>query len=215
MLKPEQLGVIECALVSADANATPQTAKVAASCLSRQGFALSLQNGIGNVEALGEALGLEKVVAGSTYDSGATLGLARVLHSNAGATWIGEAVGGSSERVCHLARRMTAAGLPITVSENVMSAIWSRFVHNCAINAVSAITGLRPGEIARNPAAAWIMKALLDEILAVVDELASTCLNPILERKSTITPGSVTTRLPCCNTSRLDALRRLMRSTEL
>ena len=50
-----------------------------------------------------------------------------------------------------------------------MSMIWSKFVHNCAINAVSAITGLRPGEIARNPSAAWIMEALLDEILAVLD----------------------------------------------
>ena len=57
-LRPEQLGEIECALVAVDANATPQAAKVVASCLSRQGFALSLQNGIGNVEALGEALGL-------------------------------------------------------------------------------------------------------------------------------------------------------------
>jgi 2-dehydropantoate 2-reductase len=74
-LKPEQLGVIECALVAVDANATPQAAKVVASCLSGHGFALSLQNGIGNVEALGEALGLERVVAGSTYNSGAPLDL--------------------------------------------------------------------------------------------------------------------------------------------
>jgi 2-dehydropantoate 2-reductase len=168
-LKPEQLGAVECALVMVDANATPEAAKVVASCLSSQGFALSLQNGIGNVEALGEALGLERVVAGSTYNSGATLGLARVVHSNAGPTWIGEAVGGNRERVCDLARKMTAAGLPTTVSENVMSTIWSKFDHNCAINAVSAITGLRPGEIARNSSAAWIIEALLDEILAVVD----------------------------------------------
>lgn len=168
-LKPEQLGAVECALVMVDANATPQAAKVAASCLSSQGFALSLQNGIGNVEALGEALGPERVVAGSTYNSGATLGLARVVHSNTGPTWIGEALGGKSERVCDLARKMTAAGLPTTVSENVMGVIWSKFVHNCAINAVSAITGLRPGEIARNSSAAWIVEALLDEILAVVD----------------------------------------------
>jgi len=167
--KPEQLGVVDCALVAVDANATPQAAIVAASCLSGRGFALSLQNGIGNVEALGEALGLERVVAGSTYNSGASLGLARVLHSNAGPTWIGEAAGGGSERVHDLARRLTAAGLPTTVSDNVMRIIWSKFVHNCAINPVSAITGLRPGEIARNPSAAWIMKALLDEILAVVD----------------------------------------------
>jgi 2-dehydropantoate 2-reductase len=168
-LKPGQLGEIDCALVAVDANATPQAALVARSCLSGRGFALSLQNGIGNVEALGAALGLERVVAGSTYNSGASLGPARVLHSNAGPTWIGEAVGGGSERVRDLARGLTAAGLPTTVSDNVMSIIWSKFVHNCAINPVSAITGLRPGEIARNPSAAWIMEALLDEILAVVD----------------------------------------------
>jgi 2-dehydropantoate 2-reductase len=64
---------------------------------------------------------------------------------------------------------MTAAGLPTTVSENMMGIIWSKFVHNWALNAVSAITGLRPGEIARNSSAAWIVEALLDEILAVVD----------------------------------------------
>ena len=168
-LKPEELGTVDCALVMVEANATPQAAKVVASCLSNQGFALSLQNGIGNVEALGEALGLERVVAGSTYNSGATLGLGRVVHSNAGPTWIGEAVSGKSERVCDLARKMTAAGLPTSVSENVMSMIWSKFVHNCALNAVSAITGLRPGEIARNSSTAWIVEALLDEMLAVVD----------------------------------------------
>src|SRR5690242_13481949 len=107
--------------------------------------------GSGNVEALGEALGLERVVAGSTYNSGASLGAARVLPSHAGPTWVGEATGGDSERVADLARRLTAAGLPTTVSEAVMCVIWSKFVHNCAINPVSAITGLRPGEIARNP----------------------------------------------------------------
>jgi 2-dehydropantoate 2-reductase len=41
-LKPEQLGAVDCALVMVDANATPQAAKVVASCLSNQGFALSL-----------------------------------------------------------------------------------------------------------------------------------------------------------------------------
>jgi 2-dehydropantoate 2-reductase len=44
-LKAEQLGVIDCALVAVDANATPQAAKVVASCLSSQGFALSCKTG--------------------------------------------------------------------------------------------------------------------------------------------------------------------------
>ena len=50
-----------------------------------------------------------------------------------------------------------------------MGVVWSKFVHNCAINPISAITGLRPGEIARDPAAAHLLVRLLDEILAVVE----------------------------------------------
>jgi 2-dehydropantoate 2-reductase len=167
-LKSGSFRAVDCALVMVDANATPEAARVAASCLAKDGFVLTLQNGIGNVEALGEAVGLERVVAGSTYNSGTTLGLGHVLHSNVGPTWVGEAVGGSSQRVGNLAKRLTSVGLPTTVSENIMGIVWSKFVHNCAINPVSAITGLRPGEIARNPSAAEIMAVLLDEILAVV-----------------------------------------------
>ncbi len=46
--------------------------------------------------------------------------------------------------------------------------IWSKFVHNCAINPISAVTRLRPGEIARARAAAALLDRLLDELLAVV-----------------------------------------------
>jgi 2-dehydropantoate 2-reductase len=167
--RPESIGSIECVLLMVGANATPEAARVAASCLVEDGFALTLQNGIGNVEELSEALGSGRVLAGSTYNSGTTLSVGRVLHSNSGPTWIGEARGQSSERAVALASRFTRAGLPTTVSENIMGVVWSKFVHNCAINPISAVTGLRPGEIARNQSAAQLLSALLDEILAVVE----------------------------------------------
>jgi 2-dehydropantoate 2-reductase len=165
----ESIGLVDCVIVMVDANATPEAARVAESCLREDGFALTVQNGIGNVEELSKALGSGRVLAGSTYNSGATLGVGRVLHSNSGPTWIGEARGQSSERAVDLASRFTRAGLPTTVSDDIMGVVWSKFVHNCAINPVSAVTGLRPGEIARNPFAAQLLGALLDEILAVVE----------------------------------------------
>lgn len=163
------LGPVDCTLILVDANATGPAAQSAAACLAPDGFALTLQNGIGNIEALVAALGEGRVLAGSTYNSGATLGLGRVLHSNRGPTVIGELNGAVTPRVADLARRFTDAGLPTTISDNVMGVVWSKFVHNCAINPVSAITGLRPGEIARDPAAADLLAQLLDEILAVVE----------------------------------------------
>ena len=167
-LDAASLGPVDCAAILVDANATPAAAKAAKSCLAPDGFAITLQNGIGNVEALVDGLGERRVLAGSTYNSGATLGIARTLHSNAGPTTIGELDGSSSARVKDVAARFTGAGLPTTVSGNIMGVVWSKFVHNCAINPVSALTGLRPGEIARDRAAATLLERLLDEILAVV-----------------------------------------------
>jgi len=73
-----------------------------------------------------------------------------------------------SERVRGIARLLQAGGLPVEVVDNVQGHIWSKFVHNCAINPISAVTRLRPGAIARTKAAAGLLDHLLDEILAVV-----------------------------------------------
>ena len=51
-----ELGEVDVALVLVDLNATTAIGKVAALCLRQEGFALTLQNGIGNWEALAAGL---------------------------------------------------------------------------------------------------------------------------------------------------------------
>jgi 2-dehydropantoate 2-reductase len=165
---PGALGQADMVLVLVESGATAQAARVAAFCLKAGGYALTLQNGIGNWEALAAVLGQERVIAGSTYNSGAGLGPAHVLHSNLGTTQVGEIDGRITARCEEVAHLLSAAGLPTSVSDNVVGVVWSKFVHNCAINPISAITGLRPGEIARNAAAAHLVDLVLDEVLAVV-----------------------------------------------
>jgi 2-dehydropantoate 2-reductase len=162
------LGAVDLALVLVDSTATVAVAEVAAGLLGERGCALTLQNGVGNWEALAARLGRARVLAGSTYNSGAGLGPGRARHTNLGPTVIGETDGAMSERAHEIARLLEAGGLPVEVVGNVQGHIWSKFVHNCAINPVSAVTRLRPGEIARTKAAAALLDHLLDEILAVV-----------------------------------------------
>lgn len=164
----EKLGMVDVALVLVDSTATADVAAIAEHCLGRGGYALTMQNGIGNWEALAERLGAERVLAGSTYNSGAGLGPGRAAHTNLGLTEIGEIDGTRSERAAAIVRRFEAAGLPFEVSANVQGVVWSKFVHNCAINPVAALTGLRSGEIARNADAAALLDRVLDEVLAVV-----------------------------------------------
>ena len=63
-------------------------------------------------------------------------------HTNLGPTIIGEIDGVPSERAREIAWLLKTAGLPVEITDNVQGHIWSKFVHNCAINPVSAVTRL-------------------------------------------------------------------------
>lgn len=168
---PSQLGQVDMALVLVDAAATAAAAEVARACLGEDGFVLSLQNGIGNLEALVAALGASRVLAGITYNSGTGEGPARSWHTHLGLTTMGEATGNLTPRLQALAERFRAQGMAVELTSRVESAIWSKFVHNCAINPVSALTGLRPAQIMQTAAARALMEHVIDEILQVVQAL--------------------------------------------
>ncbi len=172
---PAALGEADLAVVLCDAASTAAAADTAAGILGPTGVALTLQNGIGNVEALQARLGAGRVLAGSTYNSAAVLAPGRVLHSNRGETAIGvpdgapaDAAGRLEARATAIAAMLEAAGLPARVSAAVTGEIWSKFLLNCVANPVCAVTGMRPGEAVRDPDALALMEALLDEVLAVV-----------------------------------------------
>lgn len=162
------LAPVELVLVMVDCNATSEAAVVAGELLAPDGAVLTLQNGIGNVEALVAVLGEGRVMAGSTMNSAARTGPGRVAHTHLGKTVLGELDGSRSERLAKVARLFEAAELPVAVSDNVMGHIWQKFVLNAALNPVSAITRLRPGEIAESQAARELVNGILDEVLAVV-----------------------------------------------
>ena len=165
---PAAIGPVDMALVLVDGNATAAAAAMLAEILPAEAFALTLQNGIGNIEALTAALGAGRVIAGSTYNSGARRGPGRVAHTNVGDTTIGELDGSDTDRLRAIVALFEGGGLPVTVSDNVVGHVWMKFVLNVAINPVSAVTGLRPGEIARTPSALALMEHILDEALAVM-----------------------------------------------
>lgn len=165
---PDALRDLDLALVLVDSAATAAAAEVAARALAPDGLALTLQNGIGNAEALAAAAGEGRVALGCTYVSAAWLAPGRVLHSNTGETVIGLLRGAADARLEGLARDLSAAGLPTAQVADAAGHVWMKFALNCAINPVCALTGLRPGEVARLPEARSLMEGVLDEILAVV-----------------------------------------------
>lgn len=172
----------DLALVLVDSNGTADVAPLLPNVLAKDGVALTLQNGIGNVEALAAVLGAPRVIAGSTYNSAAFVAPGHVRHTNVGPTVIGLPAGAPTERVRALAARLSNAGFPTTATDNAMGHVWSKFVLNCAINPLSALTGMRGGEIARHAPMARLLERVLDEVLAVAAAKGIRLPDPDLRR---------------------------------
>ncbi|MFO0294580.1 MAG: ketopantoate reductase family protein [Rhodospirillales bacterium] len=164
---PSGLGA-DLAMVWTDANNTRAAAETAKVALAPGGFAITLQNGLGNVEALVEVLGAARVAAGSSMCSAAMQGPAHASLTHMGMTSVGEIGGGGSARTETLRAELEKAGFEVRVHPDIMSLIWTKFALNCAVNALCATTGLRLGEIARLPAMDAFQDRILDELLAVV-----------------------------------------------
>lgn len=162
------LAACDLAIIFTDTNSTAEAAASAREVLKPEGFALTLQNGIGNVETLVAVLGRSRVTAGVTMNSGAHPEIGHVLYTNVGMTSLGELDGHSTPRVQEVVALLNKAEIPAEVIDDPMAQIWTKFVLNCGVNALTAVSGLRGGEIYRTPEMKELQGKVIDEILLVV-----------------------------------------------
>lgn len=161
-------GWADLAVIMTPAYETGNAAGTAAQVLKPDGAAVSVQNGLGNAEALVAALGAGRVFMGSTRVSADRPAPGCPRATKIDPSSVGELTGPAQERTHWFAEALTNGGLPTTVSDNVTGVLWSKFIHNCAINALSAITGLRMGEVSRTPGLGDLRWEIMEECLSVV-----------------------------------------------
>jgi len=110
-------------------------------------LALTLQNGLGNVEALGEILGEENVIAGTTAHGAMLVGPGNIQHTGIGETIIGELNGEITDRILMIQKTFNQAGIETSLSQNVSGLVWDKLLVNVGINALTGITGIKNGEL--------------------------------------------------------------------
>lgn len=165
---PNDVPKADMAIILVNAYATSEAAESCRILLKDDGFALTLQNGLGNVEVLQQVLGKDRVLAGLSFHSADLKGPGVVSHTNKGPTYLGELDGSSTARLSRLEALLERAGMQPVLEANIMTTIWGKFVHNCGINAVCAITNLRPGHIKDIEALDEFQSNIIKETLALV-----------------------------------------------
>jgi 2-dehydropantoate 2-reductase len=131
------------------------------------GAVATVQNGLGNEEALAEQV--ERVIRGTTFPAGRILEPGHVQWDVKGDTTIGpfEPSPASMDEVERLADACTRAGLPTTAVPDARGPQWRKVIFNAATNPVGALTGLTHGRVCEDPGLRALVSDLVDEGKAV------------------------------------------------
>jgi 2-dehydropantoate 2-reductase len=132
---------------------------------------VSLQNGVGNEDAIKTALGgAVPVILGITTESSQTIAPGHVRSSQEGNTIIGS-TSASPTTARTVTDLLTRSGLRASVVYDIRPHLWGKLVVNASVNALSALLDCNAGEILREPNAARLAEALAEETASVAAAL--------------------------------------------
>jgi len=132
---------------------------------------VSLQNGLGNEEAIKTALGgTVPLVIGITNEAGLAVGHGRSRRQGVGVTVVGSA-GASPATVRAVGDLIESAGLACRVAYDIRPHLWGKLLANAAINPISALADAKNGIVVSDPDAAELARAVALEGAAVARAL--------------------------------------------
>jgi len=163
---PQEAGPVRWALVLVKSWQTERAAYQLRECLSEDGLALTLQNGLGNREILERVLGKARVAQGVTTYGATLIGPGEARLGGQGAIFLAEHP--RLEAFFHAFRQ---AGLQVEQSERLETMIWGKLVINSAINPLTAVLNVPNGELLARPGARALLGALAEETAAIARAL--------------------------------------------
>jgi 2-dehydropantoate 2-reductase len=131
-----------------------------------EGCVATVQNGLGNEEALAEHV--EHVIRGTTFPAGKLLEPGHVQWDVKGDTTFGPYDDRTAPaEVERLAAACTRAGMPAKAVGDARGPQWRKVIFNASTNPIGALTGLTHGRVCERPDLRALVSGLVDEGKAV------------------------------------------------
>ena len=128
---------------------------------------LTLQNGMGNIELIGEAVGPDQVIGGVTSLGATWIDIGHVRYAGKGETIIGKIDGKTSVQMRAIRELFNKAGLDTRISQDIKGFLWSKLIVNTGINALTAVTRLRNGDLLDYEGSRRILREAVTEAVKV------------------------------------------------
>jgi 2-dehydropantoate 2-reductase len=146
---PQEMGPRDLVIVAVKAYHTEAAARALPHLMAAGSVALTLQNGLGNLEAMALAVGPERLAAGVGL-----LGVTRqeegqVVHAGAGPIFLGRPLDSqvTGAELAEVARIFQRAGLDCQVRDDIDAVLWEKLLVNVGINPLTALLRVPNGAL--------------------------------------------------------------------
>ncbi|MCB2088722.1 MAG: 2-dehydropantoate 2-reductase [Sphingomonadaceae bacterium] len=129
-------------------------------------YVLTLQNGLGNAEAIAGFVPRERVMVGVSMLPSDYVGPGRVRSHGDGGTKLYHAFGGDGAMPGKVAALLSEGDLPATTDPAVLEVVWSKAIFNAAMNPLCALTRRTPGFFFAKPVARDTIRTVVEEGVA-------------------------------------------------
>jgi 2-dehydropantoate 2-reductase len=163
---PGEVGACGLAVMTVKAHQTAAAAQGLPLLLAPAGLALSLQNGLGNLEEMARVVGPERLVAGITYLGVTRQAEGQILYAGQGEVIIGPSPGSTvpAPEIEALVALFQRAGFKCRSTANIQVLIWDKLMINAGINPLTALLRVPNGALPELPEAWSLAVAAAAEV---------------------------------------------------
>jgi len=162
---PNRIGISDIVIIFVKSTNTRQAAKTAKFLMDDSSLILTLQNGMGNADTIAEVIEPARIIAGTTSHGATMLGPGSIRHAGIGPTTIGMWADDGKDKVLYIAKFLTEAGIKTEAVDDIQSVIWNKLLVNVGINAITALTGIKNGQLLDLSATQDISRAAVEEAI--------------------------------------------------
>lgn len=167
-----EVGKVNLAIVFVKSTITDIAVRQNNAVFDKNTIVLTLQNGLGNIEKINSVVDITQIIVGTSSNGASIIEPGKINHAGNGGTTIGELDGTITVRIKELAKLLNLPKLGSTkISNNVMGLIWDKLLINVGINPLTAITGLKNGQLLENNESILLLERLVSEGIEVAKAL--------------------------------------------
>lgn len=166
---PDEIGAADLVLVGLKTFANDRYEELIRPLVGAETRILTLQNGLGNEEALAALFGPERVIGGVAFLCSNRGEPGEVHHLGAGRIILGEFLPRDREWLDHLAALFVRAGVECRATDDLKRARWEKLVWNIPFNGLCALLQQPVNLLLARDASRTLVREIMHEVIAAAN----------------------------------------------